>query len=146
LYRSVDHRADRVVRVAHVADLERLGLLDDEVENLVVASRRRDEPRAGRALLALESVGRLDGARRGLLEIRVVVDDDRVLAAHLRDDALEPLLAGVDFRGALVVTRRRSRNAIQRVRSQSTGIADFAARGRDELGPSGPAALRIRKP
>ena len=59
--------------------------------------------RAGRraALLAREGEGRLQQRGDDVVEVGVGVDDDRVLAAHLSDHALEGARAGDDLRGLL---------------------------------------------
>ncbi len=62
-------------------------------ERLVVGRADDDQPAAGAALLAGVAERRDDGARDRLVEVGVVVDDDRVLAAHLGDDALDVALA-----------------------------------------------------
>src|SRR5687767_8290543 len=62
--------------------------------------RRTDDndAAAGAALLSRIAECGLDDARDGFVEVRVVVDHDRVLAAHLEDDLLHVALALADHR------------------------------------------------
>ena len=53
-----------------------------------------DQARAGRTLLTLEAEGRRDDAGGRLLQVRRLVHQDEVLAAHLQDGALDPDLPG----------------------------------------------------
>ncbi len=78
--------------------VKRLGRLDQPGEEGVVDPVEHDHPRAGRALLAGVAEGALEDADDRLVEVGVVVDDDRVLAPHLGDHPLDVVLA-----------RRRSR-------------------------------------
>ena len=58
--------------------------------------------RAGRALLPVEAEGAGDDAIESGVDIGVGFNDDRVLAAHLEDGALDEDLAGLRLCGALV--------------------------------------------
>ena len=62
--------------------------------NASCTSRATNHPRAGRAFLPLVAERAVDHAVHRLVEVGVVVDDDRVLAAHLGDDALDVVLPG----------------------------------------------------
>ena len=78
-----------------VADGETGGALSNALDKEVVDRRFDDGPRAGRALLAAEAEGRRDYALDGGVEIGIGADQDGVLAAHLKDGALDPDLAGL---------------------------------------------------
>src|SRR5260370_24602432 len=67
-----------------------LEALQEHVVNLLVD----DDAGAGRALLSLKTKRRLGYAFDCSIKIRVGVDDDGVLAAHLQDRALDPFLTG----------------------------------------------------
>ena len=60
-----------------------------------------DQARAGRALLTLEAEGRANDIVRRQVEIARVVDDQRILAAHLHVRPLEPSLPVVHDRSPL---------------------------------------------
>src|SRR5581483_4437636 len=78
-------RAEVDRRIARAADPQRPRALHDELGGAGVRAGDRLQPRAGRALRALEAVGRHDDAARGGLEVAPrVVDDDGILATHLR--------------------------------------------------------------
>ena len=77
-----------VRRSRAVPDRHELGRADQPLDELVEDASHDDDARRGRALLpgvperALRDRGHRD------VEVGVGVDDDRVLAAHLGDDAL----------------------------------------------------------
>ena len=75
------------------ADLDRPGRLDQAGQEGVVDPLEHDHPRARRALLARVAERAVDHADDRLVEVGIVVDHDRVLAAHLGDDALDVVLA-----------------------------------------------------
>jgi hypothetical protein len=77
-----------------VADAEGARRLDQPVDEDVVDPRRRDQPRARRAPLPRLEERALDRALDRDVEVRVVEDHERVLAAHLELHASEPLGAG----------------------------------------------------
>src|SRR6185295_6725364 len=68
------------------------------LDDLVVSRADDNEASAGAAVLARVTEGRDEDAGDGLIEVGVFVDDDGVLAAHLRDDAFDLSLAGSDLR------------------------------------------------
>ena len=72
------------------------------LEELVVDALVDDGARAGRALLALEAESGRGYAFDGGVDIGVGIDDDGVFAAHFEDGALDPELARLLLRGALV--------------------------------------------
>ena len=74
----------------------------------VVGRADDDQPAAGAALLAGVAERRRDDARDRLVEVGVVVDDDRVLAAHLGDDALDVRWPGRTFAAASMMPRPTS--------------------------------------
>ena len=96
-----------------------------------------DRARAGRALLPLKSEGRGDDSRRRVVQVRVRVNDDGILAAHLGDDALDPDLPVVDFRRALDDAQPdllRSREGdVARLRVVNDHVAHLAARPGHEV-------------
>ena len=85
-----------------IADLDLRDALLDAFEEGVVDGVFDDSARAGGAFLAVESEGRSHDPFDGSIDVRIRADDDRVLAAHLEDGALDPDLALLRFRGALV--------------------------------------------
>lgn len=89
------HEVGRVVRGALSQSFcEWLQLVDE----LVIDRFVNNQARAHRTFLTLEAKGGGDDALSGFVEIvDVLVDDNGVFAAHLGDDALDPLLAGVGF-------------------------------------------------
>src|SRR5207244_12673862 len=85
----VDDRAE-VVLVAGT-DALRLGACEEQVAEAVVDGREDDQARARRASLARVRERRQCRRLHGLLQIRVVADDERLLAAELEADLGEPL-------------------------------------------------------
>ena len=84
-----------MLRIRRIADGDlsnaRLELLDELVVDLLVDDRARTR----RALLPLEAErGNRDAFDRSV-DVGIRGDDDRILAAHLGDDALDPLLSGL---------------------------------------------------
>src|SRR5262249_50519536 len=61
-----------------------------------------DRARASRTLLALVAICRLDYSGGGAFQVGLAIHDNRVLAAHFGDDALDPDLALSWLRGELV--------------------------------------------
>ena len=124
--------AEEVLRVPRRALRELRGPRDDRVDETPVEAPVDDRARAGRALLALEPERGGDDLRDREVEVRVLVDDDEVLAAHLEDDALDPALALRD-RGRLLVDpeadllRARERDEAG-LRVLDEEVADLAAR------------------
>ena len=93
------HIVRRIVRGAHLdARDPGLELFQELVVNLLV----HDRARARRAFLPLIAERRDRHPLDSLVQIGVSVHDDRVLAAHFCDDALDPYLAGLMFGGQLV--------------------------------------------
>ena len=72
--------------------LSALRVLHDLVQDLVVDVGVHDGAARGAALLARVAVGALHDVGRRRVEVGRVVDDHRVLAAHLGDDPLDPAL------------------------------------------------------
>src|SRR6185437_12687468 len=93
---------------AHVDVLDRIADLDvgharlDALEECVVDRFFDDGAGAGGTLLSVEAEGRGHDAFDGSVDVRIRADDDRVLAAELEDGALDPDLALLRLRGALV--------------------------------------------
>src|SRR5580658_3172887 len=71
-------------------------------EELVIDALIDDGARAGRALLALEAESGRGHAFDGEVDVGVGIDDDGIFAAHFEHRALDPELAGLLLRGALV--------------------------------------------
>src|SRR3954470_8950636 len=89
----LDHRRHVGVELRGLADLEPLDRAGEAVDQRVVDRLVREHPRRGRALLAREHERAGDDRGHDLVEVGIGVDDHRVLAAHLRDHALEVTLA-----------------------------------------------------
>src|SRR5579871_1432118 len=93
---------------AHVGVLGGIAYMDSFdaclqlLEEFVVDALVNNRARTGRALLSLESESGSGNAFHGGIDVRVGVDDDGVLAAHLEDGALDPDLPGALFRGGFV--------------------------------------------
>ena len=102
---GVDHRTDERLGIIGGADLDGPGGLDQAGQECVVNSLEHDHTRARRTFLPRVSEGALDDADHGLVKVGVVVDHDRVLAAHLGDDALHVVLARLDV-GRLAVDQQ----------------------------------------
>ena len=83
--------ADERVLVVRQADPGRLGLLGEGRDEVVVDPRAGEHPGGGRAVLAGVEVARDRDGLGGGLDVGVVEDDDRRLAAELEVDALEVL-------------------------------------------------------
>ena len=107
LLRLRDHGAHLGLVARHrVADLERLDLRHELLEQAVVDLRAGDHARAGGAVLARVPVAGEPDPGRDRLRVGVVEDDHRRLAAELEVDALERVgggardrLAGLDVAG-----------------------------------------------
>ena len=84
-----DERSELDGRIEAVADLDLAGLVDHALDDLVVDGLVREQPRAGRAALALVVEDRVRGAADRVIEIGVGEDDRRRLAAELERDALQ---------------------------------------------------------
>ena len=89
---GVDDRPDDGVRVLGRADAQGAGRLDQPAQEGVVDPLQHDHPRARRALLPGVAEGALQDADDRLVEVGIVVDDDRVLAPHLGDHPLDVVL------------------------------------------------------
>src|SRR6185369_17667907 len=98
----VDHGAHVIAVVCWIAELDLRGALRDLFEHRIINAGIDDGPRAGRTFLALETEGRLHDSGSGLVEVGIVGDDYRVLAAHLSHDPLDPKLSRLSFGGAFV--------------------------------------------
>ena len=98
--RFVDDRPHVRARIGRVADHERPRRFDEPPEEQIVDAVQGDHPAARGAFLAAVAEGRLPDAQHGLVEIGRVVDDDRVLAAHLAHDFLDECLVGLRVAGA----------------------------------------------
>ena len=85
----------------------------------------------------------------GRIQVRVGCDDDRVLAAHLGDDALDPLLSRLRLGGQLVDAQANFFGAGKRDepnrRVRDDDVADFAARTRNEIHNTGRYADFLQK-
>src|SRR5882672_9865983 len=98
----VDDGAHRRGRVSRIADFDLRRALGDFFDHRVIDAGVDDRARTGGTLLSLVTKRGLDYASGRFVEVRVVSYDDCVLAAHLSNHALNPDLAVVYFRGALV--------------------------------------------
>src|SRR5277367_5331619 len=91
---------------------------------------------AGGTLLALIAERRSEHTVDGRIEIYFPVDNDRVLAAHFGDDALDPELAGVMLGSQLVDAQthvaRTGEGDKTRLGMRHEGIADFRAGASEE--------------
>ena len=85
----VDHRAEVVL--VRRADSLRPRALEQELAEAVVDGVEHDQARARRAALARVREGRERSRLRRPLQVGVVADDERVLAAELEADLGEPL-------------------------------------------------------
>jgi hypothetical protein len=114
-----------------VADLQLIRARDDALDDRLVRVADDYRARAGRTLLPLESERRLHDSRRSFVQIHIRVNDYRVLAAHLCDDALDPDLPVADFRRALIDAKsdllRACERDVTRQRMVNDYVADFAA-------------------
>src|SRR5205085_6259227 len=98
----------------------------------IVNVRVDDGARARGTFLSLKTEGRLNNSRRGVVKVCVRVNDDSVLAAHLRHNALNPELTFLNFRGALVDSQSNLFRACEcneaRQRMVNYHVSDFCAR------------------
>jgi len=85
---GVDHGADDGAWERRVSDRCGGGGFKEALDELVVDVGEDDEPRERGALLAGEAKGACEGGGDGFVEVGIVVDDERVFAAHLADDFL----------------------------------------------------------
>ena len=112
----VDHRAEADAVLRRVADGDRRGLGGERLDVRLVQVAGHDVAAGRDARLALVVPGRPGADHRRLLEVGVVEDQQRVVAAELERHALE-LLAGdlgdaaADRAGAGEVDHRRARVA-----------------------------------
>ena len=92
-----------------------------------------DHAAARRTLLAAVAKGRLPDGQHGLVEIGRIIDDDRVLAAHLAHDLLDEGLAGLriagDFQDPQADLLRTREGDQGHAGIADEHIAHFAARG-----------------
>src|SRR5262249_14054439 len=95
---GVDDGAQEVARVLRRADLQPLRRLDHPRHERVVDTLQDHGPRAGAALLPLVAERAVGDAEHRLVQVGVLVDDDRVLAAHLGEHALDVRLPGGKLR------------------------------------------------
>src|SRR5579885_1293060 len=98
----IDHRAHVAAGIVRRPHHDLRHALLQLFEKLVVNRLIHDRARAGRAFLPLIAVGGNDHAFHGALQIRLAIDNDRVLSAHLGDDALDPDLALLGLRRELI--------------------------------------------
>src|SRR6185436_6970669 len=98
----VDDGAHVGGRIGRIRKLDLRRPLRNLVEHRVVNPLVDDRARTRGAFLSLETKSRLHYAGRRFVEIRIVGNDDRILTAHFRDDALDPELSVVNLRGALI--------------------------------------------
>ena len=94
--RFVDHRADRSGGIVSRTHRHAFGRLAQPVKKHIVHTVEHDDPAATAALLPRVAERRLDDRLNRAVEVCVIVDDDRVLAAHLDDQFLDERLAGLD--------------------------------------------------
>ncbi len=133
----VDHRTHIVSRVARVADRNSAHAASQFVDELVVDSFFDDRARARGAFLSLEAKRRNRDPFDGCVDIRVGGDNDRVLPAHLGDDAFDPFLPGlrrgrqlVDAQAYFFGTGERNE---ANLRMRNDRIADLAARAGNKV-------------
>ena len=123
-----------------MADVRGLEPLDQPRDEAVVDARGHDEPARGGAALARREVGALQRAVDRDLEVGVVEDDQRVLAAHLELHANPALRAGHGDAAARL-DRPGEGDRVDAV-GLDERVADLPARPEDEsehaLGHPGP--------
>ena len=90
----VDYRTELGAHSGRRPDRERPRRFHEPLDEQVVHATDRDDPRSGRAALPAEAEHRANSGRNRLVEVGVRVDDDGVLATHLRDHAADFPLAG----------------------------------------------------
>src|SRR5436309_3577026 len=71
------------------------------MHHALVIFLENNETRTGGTFLPLITESGVDGVDNGFIEIGVGIDNDRVLPAHLANDALELALARARFAGRL---------------------------------------------
>ena len=91
---GVDQWSDHGGRVARMSDRHQLGRTREPLGQRVEDVVDRDDAGRRGTLLARVAERALQDRRHRVVEVGVGVDDDRVLAAHLRDDALDVPLTG----------------------------------------------------
>src|SRR5690606_11351132 len=105
---GVDHRSHVGAGLAAVAELERLGAVDEHLEERVVDAVLQDEAAGGRAALPRGAEGAPEHAVEREVELGVVEDDLRVLAAHFEREPLVQAAAGLaDLAARLGAARER---------------------------------------
>jgi hypothetical protein len=108
-----------------------LGGRDELRLQLVVDAALDDDPARGRAALAGRAEGRPDDPFDGEVEVGVVEDDDRVLAAELQMDVLEAVGRRLQDRNAGLA--RACERDHSHVRVTDEGLADLAAAAVDDV-------------
>ncbi len=127
----VDDRADLRALLHGIVDVQALHALHQRADEAVVDALRHDEARGRRAALAGGEEGAVGGAFHRRLQIGVVEDDQRVLAAHLQLEAAEVLGGG--FRHALAGRHRAGEGDGVDVRAVEDRLADHRAGAHDEV-------------
>jgi len=129
------HVIGRIVGGAHL-DAPRLGR--QFREKGVVHLGIDNGPRTGRAFLALIAERRRQNAIHRLVQVRIAIHDDGVLAPHLGDDTLDPDLPGrrlcrqfVDVQAHVARTSERYKPRF-RVRHQGVAYRRAASRQQRE--------------
>src|SRR5207247_2453464 len=92
---GADDGGERCRGIVRRAENETGSSILESLECLLVGGAHYDQPRTSAALLSGIAESRHEHAADRLIEVGVVVDDDRVLATHLRDHPLDVALARV---------------------------------------------------
>ena len=133
--RAVDDRTDVGVVLPARAEAQRLGALDEPSRERVVEALVHDDPARRRAALAGCAERRPDDAVDGEVEVGVVHDDDRVLAAELEVDVLETLGGRLEHLHAGLARARERDHADVRVPDEP--LADGSPTPVDDVDDAG---------
>ena len=138
---AVDDWAEHVPRHFARPNAQRGRRGDQPVQELVIVVRQHDQSRKGAAFLALVTEGGRDAADDRLVQIRVAIHNDAVLAAHLAHNFFEIGLAGRRAAGSFPNPQPdffgpgEGDEIHSRMRHQMR--ADFSARARQQIHHAG---------
>src|SRR5262249_983870 len=98
----IDYGAHRIRTISSRAHFDSGGAFGNPFNHRVINPSVNDRARTGRTLLSLKAEGRLDYACCSFVKVRIIRDDNRVLAAHFGHHTFNPKLTRLRLRGALV--------------------------------------------
>ena len=135
--RLVDHRPHVIVGIIAGTNGDFLGALNQLLQERVVNFLGDDRARACGTLLALIAKRRLNRSFHGRINIRFLVHDNGILAAHFQHRALDPDLTWRGLRCQFANAKsnffRACKSDVARLRMRHQSVANGAARSGDEV-------------